>query len=267
MLTTAKKHNVSFAAIKLSASLKEELPVWYHLGATKKLRQLNNTKVSDCLRDNHDVRLVADLMPLAKRECYSIARAVSNDFVPTDCACPNCETDSGRGCKHPMNCCKAAAYLLAQVHPKWHPDIESPKDGLTLTRRRKDKNEQALEEAEGDVVFDPSLTSRGHIAEAFRVFVDPRVHDEPPAIRAKRGRIVEDEAVTAYIVESVAQVHLPRGTDPMPLDHGFVFYPDSGRGELVWPGHNAQTMSHPMGAAVAALKIVSDTPRDAPLRI
>ncbi|KAH9838264.1 uncharacterized protein C8Q71DRAFT_682019, partial [Rhodofomes roseus] len=200
MLTTARKHNVSFAAIKLDSSMKEALPIWYHLGASKKLRSLNNTRVSDCLRDNHDVRLVADLLPLARRECYNIARAMSNDFVPEECACDLCRSDSTRGCKNPMNCCKAAAFLLAQVQPKWHPDLVSPKDGLTLTRRRKEQNIKALDEAQGDITFDPSLTSRGHVTEAFRAFVDPNVHDEPPAIRARRGRIVEDEAVTAYVV-------------------------------------------------------------------
>ncbi|KAH9840759.1 uncharacterized protein C8Q71DRAFT_829641 [Rhodofomes roseus] len=57
----------------------------------------------------------------------------------------------------------------------------------------------------------------------------------------------------------------------MPLDYGFVFYPEAGgragSGALVRPLDVIPATSHSIGEAVAALKVVTDTPRDAPLKI
>ncbi|KAH9839014.1 uncharacterized protein C8Q71DRAFT_683262, partial [Rhodofomes roseus] len=197
MIKTAKRYNVSFAAVKLSSAMKNALPIWYHLGAKRRLRLLNNTRVSDCLRERHGVTYVADLLGLAHRACFRAARLLSNDFIPSSCECAECRTDASRGCRHPLGCCKAAAHLLEQVRPKWHPEFEPIPDGLTLTSKRIEANAVALE-SEGETIFDPTLTSRGPVMEAVRVFVDPRVHDEPPAIRARSGRVVNDEEVTAY---------------------------------------------------------------------
>ncbi|KAH9839738.1 uncharacterized protein C8Q71DRAFT_695073, partial [Rhodofomes roseus] len=198
MLTTAKRYNVSFAAVKLDNQMKKSLPIWYHLGATKKLRRLNNTNVSNCLRDKHGITYVADLLAPTRRACYIEALRVSNDFLPTSCICTDCERDKAHGCKHPLRCCRGAAELLAQVRPKWNPTTDTTPDGLSLTRNRKTANQKAIQE-NGDVLFDPSLTTRGPLEEAFRVFVNPDTHDNPPAIRERRGRIVNDGEVTAYV--------------------------------------------------------------------
>ena len=64
MLSVMKKHQVSFVAIKLSQKAKLKLPIWYHLGALKKLRGMNNSARGKCLRTKHGVCIVADLMLL-----------------------------------------------------------------------------------------------------------------------------------------------------------------------------------------------------------
>ncbi|KAH9917473.1 uncharacterized protein B0H18DRAFT_883771, partial [Fomitopsis serialis] len=197
MLLVAKKHNVSFAAIKLDRRTKEMLPMWYHLGATKRLRTLNNTPRSDCLRRVHHATQVHDLIMITGRACFMQLRETQNDHTPDTCGCTPCTEDKLAGCKNPLRCCRAAHEVLKQIRPKWDPVQRSPTDGLSLTRRRKDKNGQALEDSE-EVTFDPSLTCRGPLDEAFRAFVDPMVHDQPPAIRRRQGRIVEDEATTVY---------------------------------------------------------------------
>ncbi|EPS93989.1 hypothetical protein FOMPIDRAFT_1135091, partial [Fomitopsis schrenkii] len=177
-MTTAKKFNVSFAAVKLDKEMKRKLPIWYHLGATRKLRRLNNTKISDCLRDHHGVMVVADAMKVIRRGCYHAARTSQNDYIPEDCPCEHCTADRENGCAHPMKCCRMAEKLLAEVRPKWNPGEPSPRDGLSLTKRRQNINETSLEDG-GTLTFDPSLTQRGDLEAAFRVFTDPSVHDEP----------------------------------------------------------------------------------------
>ncbi|KAH9829014.1 uncharacterized protein C8Q71DRAFT_718783, partial [Rhodofomes roseus] len=247
--------------------MKGALPIWYHLGAKKRLRLLNNTRVSDFLRDRHGVSYVADLLKLTRRTCFRRARAQSNDFVPSTCECRACGEDTARGCKHPLGCCKAAANLLEQVRPKWHPDVEPVPDGLTLTSKCLDANTEALE-SEGVVTFNPSLTERGSIMEAMRVFVDPSVHDEPPAIRARAGRIVEDEAVTAYLVGPSSRKSLPKGAEPMPNNMGLVYYPGSPeKSAIVRPRPPRGNILMQQGEVTAALHAVEDTPKDSPLRL
>ncbi|KAH9841158.1 uncharacterized protein C8Q71DRAFT_682287, partial [Rhodofomes roseus] len=170
ILNTAKKYNVSFAAIKLDRRVKLALPIWYHLGATKHLRRLNNNPSGACLRDTHGVTYVADLLKLTRRPCLLAALTMSNDFVPRDCTCQACEDDRAAGCRAPTRCCKAAVTLLDQVRPKWNPELDRTPDGLTLTKRRMSANKRARQE-KGPTTFNPSITERGEVDEAFRVFV------------------------------------------------------------------------------------------------
>ncbi|EPS95049.1 hypothetical protein FOMPIDRAFT_1133206 [Fomitopsis schrenkii] len=135
MMANAKKHRVSFEAIKLDKASKDALPIWYHLGAVRKLRRLNNSPTSRCLRDNHGVVLVADLARVTRRECHAEARAAANDYLPDACDCAECTQDRANGCGHPLKCCHMADNLLAQIQPKWHPASPGPHDGLTHTPR------------------------------------------------------------------------------------------------------------------------------------
>ena len=59
MINTAKKHQVSFTAIKLSHHAKTKLPIWYHLGALWKLRAMNNSAKGKCLHNTHNINTVA----------------------------------------------------------------------------------------------------------------------------------------------------------------------------------------------------------------
>ncbi|EPS97911.1 hypothetical protein FOMPIDRAFT_1127587, partial [Fomitopsis schrenkii] len=158
--------------------MKDRLPIWYHLGATKKLRKLNNMHASECLRTNHNVTIVADIQRVARRNCYRTLRESGNDYIPEDCTCDKCEEDKGKGCRHPRKCCKTAELVLAEIRPKWNPNVTSPEDGLSLTKQRQDHNSAALDEG-GTLTFDPTVTQRGELGDAFRAFVDPSVHDEP----------------------------------------------------------------------------------------
>ncbi|EPS96544.1 hypothetical protein FOMPIDRAFT_1130197, partial [Fomitopsis schrenkii] len=197
MLRTAKKHDVSFAAIKLSKRTKMKLPIWYHLGSVRKLRAMNNSPAGKCLRDHHDVKYVADLLPLRDRGCTLPSVGQGPSRLCPSCPCADCSRDRARSCRNPQRCCLYAASLLDQIRPKWHPDVEAAVDGLSLTSRRKAKNAEATPRG-GDLLFDPTVTSDEPLEESLRVFVDPAVHDHPPAIRRRAGRTVAQEARTIY---------------------------------------------------------------------
>ncbi|EPS93543.1 hypothetical protein FOMPIDRAFT_1135932, partial [Fomitopsis schrenkii] len=197
MMKTAKKHKVCFAAVKLGHKLKKSLPMWYHLGAVKRLRLLNNTRTSKCLRECHQVVRVADVVVLANRACTRVqppAGAQRQSRPETTCQCGECVNDVASGCRNPRRCCAAAATLLEQIKEKWHPNQIVRTDGLSLTTRRKEKNAGVIEDGVGSLTFDPSLEARDLVSESFRVFVDPATHEAPPALRVQSGRSVPAEA-------------------------------------------------------------------------
>ncbi|KAH9830494.1 uncharacterized protein C8Q71DRAFT_677734, partial [Rhodofomes roseus] len=167
LLNTAKKYNACFAAIKLSKPVKMQLPAWYHISANKQLRRLNNTSLSNCLREAHGIRIIADLI-----------RIVNHPPTPNNgqngsariCTCNQCIGARRMGCEHPMRCRDAAERILSNLSEKWNPDLENTQDGLTITPKRRGDNETALQEG-GEVIFDPSITARGGASEAIRIFM------------------------------------------------------------------------------------------------
>ncbi|KAH9830055.1 uncharacterized protein C8Q71DRAFT_691735, partial [Rhodofomes roseus] len=167
MLRTAKKHNASFAAIKLDKSLKDQLPVWYHISASKHLRRLDNTTISKCLRMTHGATTVADITRIARHDTPIVMNDNSNDI---SCTCIDCASERRLGCQDPLKCKDAARRLIRLLEQKWNPTIDSPNDGLTLTKKRLDINAKAIESGDA-VTFNPSVTERGGLTEAFRVFV------------------------------------------------------------------------------------------------
>lgn len=138
MLHTAKKHRVSFTVVKLSKRAHHTLPIWYHLGAVRKLCTMNNSPLGKCLRETHNVHLVTDLLPLRARPCLPAGPASSNSAHPhVKYKCPLCAADTGNGCRHPQVCCRFAGSLLAQMQPCWSPDLDLHGDGLSHMRGRK----------------------------------------------------------------------------------------------------------------------------------
>ncbi|KAL6298151.1 hypothetical protein BKA93DRAFT_744739, partial [Sparassis latifolia] len=67
MLCAGESFGLNFEAIKLSPTLKKKLPFWHHVGAKLALRRLNNSRSAQCLRQNHEVLSVGDMMCLTKR--------------------------------------------------------------------------------------------------------------------------------------------------------------------------------------------------------
>jgi hypothetical protein len=96
ILVIACKHNVSFAPLKLSGSLKDQMPAWYHLGAP--LKPYHKTK-NLCLQILHKVKSVKDLKTMSNR----LTRAETHQPKPT-CPCNYCLEDRLTGCKNPDKC-------------------------------------------------------------------------------------------------------------------------------------------------------------------
>ncbi|KAG0694781.1 hypothetical protein DFH29DRAFT_814914, partial [Suillus ampliporus] len=135
MLKMARKHNMCFAPIKLSQSLKRQLPAWLHLGALPRTYH----KIKDlCLRQNHGVKSIKDLLNVSNRPTTAPQHWESHN-----CECELCASDRQAGCKNPNKCISTAAAIINNLAPKFNPFQCPINDELTLTHHRLEKNTRA----------------------------------------------------------------------------------------------------------------------------
>jgi ribonuclease HI len=162
LLQTAKKHNLTFAPRKLSKALKRQMPAWFHIGVPPKLYHKNKT---ECLRTRHRAIYVKDLLKICKR-----LNNVNSKHTPyPECRCKDCRQDRTRGCPNPHKCAQHAKSITGLSDELYNVYDHSKKDGLTLTHRRKEKNQKATIENGEEIIFDPTITARGSLDECFRV--------------------------------------------------------------------------------------------------
>ncbi|KAJ6609964.1 hypothetical protein B0H10DRAFT_1812466, partial [Mycena sp. CBHHK59/15] len=62
---TAKEFNFRLDAMDVNIELKKQLLIWLHVAASPELGKHNNSVASKCLRDNHNVTTVGNLMKIA----------------------------------------------------------------------------------------------------------------------------------------------------------------------------------------------------------
>ncbi|KAG2756087.1 hypothetical protein P692DRAFT_20715959, partial [Suillus brevipes Sb2] len=163
MLKSVRKHNVSFAPIKLSEHLKNQMPAWCHLGAPP--NTYHKTK-DNCLKDIHQVTSVKDLRNAARK-----LTNLDTHTAKATCLCADCIKNRLAGCKNPDKCARAAKRILDNLTPLFNPNTSPKKDDLTLTHRRIEKNRRVRSQQNGEIIFDPSVTAKSNISECFRIFV------------------------------------------------------------------------------------------------
>lgn len=191
MLKAAEKYGLRANARNPDILLKEQMPVWYHLGRDGR-RSAANSSASRCLRDKHGVVNVMDCMRVARRTY----RLGTHRPVP-QCKCDDCTEDrTARDCDNPARCALAARKALECLKPIWRTDNVGPDDGLSLTRRRLDRNHQRRAE-KGRVTFNPSIREAGTLATLFRVFTDAAGLDI--AVRRPPGRFdIPGESIEVF---------------------------------------------------------------------
>ncbi|KAH7905232.1 hypothetical protein BJ138DRAFT_976902, partial [Hygrophoropsis aurantiaca] len=163
ILKTAKRHNMSFAPTNLSEDLKLELPSWFHLGTPPNTYHKSR---DECLKTKHNSVNVGGLLRISKRldsppEPHSSRR---------NCKCGCCKADRERGCENPHKCATTAKKIIDSICPRLNPKNAPRHDNLTLTHTRKEKNRQAIKTGQGEILFDPSVTTRAALEDCFRIF-------------------------------------------------------------------------------------------------
>ncbi|OSC98483.1 hypothetical protein PYCCODRAFT_1375096, partial [Trametes coccinea BRFM310] len=110
MLKVAEKHEVRLFAPKPSAAVRNALPIWYHVG-TKPGRYVANSIAGKCLRENHNVKTVAQAAQAARME----ATDDDQHSGASTCRCRRCEWDRAHGCENPSRCVAAARKALQRL--------------------------------------------------------------------------------------------------------------------------------------------------------
>lgn len=196
LVKAASVHGMRLELPKPAEDLKKELPIFYHIGGANG-RCTENSPALRCLRERHRVRTVADCAAAADH----LNRSRTNHVPRRNCECTDCDSDRRRlGCDNPHRCALAAVKRLRKLRPKWHPDTNHINDGLTLTKRRKKKNTEAMQTRDR-VIFDPSITSDPTVEGAMRIFVpdeDTQQDGAAAATRPPKPYAVPDREVEVY---------------------------------------------------------------------
>ncbi|KAJ6571140.1 hypothetical protein B0H19DRAFT_885698, partial [Mycena capillaripes] len=160
-MKSAKKLHLIFDALALSKDIKEELPIFFHIGAKKDLTKHNNSTCAKCLRDHHRARSVGDILKIVERNYY-------RHYRRRNCACTSCKADRQMRCDSPYKCQEEAIKFLACLYEKWEPrqPVNQPNSDLTLDE--KEANHAALKSAE-IVTFDPKIKLT-KLVDGFRIF-------------------------------------------------------------------------------------------------
>ncbi|KAJ7656480.1 hypothetical protein DFH06DRAFT_914458, partial [Mycena polygramma] len=85
----------------------------------------------------------------------------------SNCACNSCKDTRTecRDCPNPNKCHLKARQLLRSLEPKWNPLLLQPED-------YEDEAHPPIELGEKEVLFNPKITTRGTLGDAFRIFTD-----------------------------------------------------------------------------------------------
>ncbi|KAJ7107530.1 hypothetical protein C8R44DRAFT_595815, partial [Mycena epipterygia] len=169
MMRVGRKYGITMDAVAVSRELQEEMPIWYHRFSCgdKTLFNANRHVVkcpkvvvgTDGISEKHRIRYVKETQMLARK----IGTPRHTDRV--DCRCASCQvTRQITGCRHPNHCYKKAQEMLNSLENKWDPRVMQPEDYEEY------QEPTPHGEDSGAADFDSRITTKGTLADTFRIF-------------------------------------------------------------------------------------------------
>ncbi|PPQ81543.1 hypothetical protein CVT24_000305, partial [Panaeolus cyanescens] len=172
MLKTSRKVNMELNAPIISKRAKEQRPIWYHPGLRKNARLPTEGKTArDCLRKNHKIRTVGDMLQLA--QITTPAEHLENN----ECECRMCmNLEQSVNCVTPHKCRSTAISWIDALNSKWNPldendeDIESPPTIVVIDNEavRAPINKRSAQVP--PTVFNPDVVLR-NLEDGYRIFI------------------------------------------------------------------------------------------------
>ncbi|KAG2069424.1 hypothetical protein BDR04DRAFT_934706, partial [Suillus decipiens] len=109
--------------------------------------------------------------------------------------------DQQARCINPHKCAANTREILSKIAPKYDTRTKPKKDELSLTHQHREKNTQAHQSRNREILFDPTTTIRTSLKDCFRIFIDPKHNSLSPAHRLQnptRGLNLINEKVTIF---------------------------------------------------------------------
>lgn len=188
MLKTAKKYEVTFHPQILENNLKDEMPIWFHLGLAGVKNIIINSKVAICQREVHKILTMGDMRYLAE---LADTRKNPRHKTRKNCACKKFKWAREKGCKNPHKCSLAAQNFLSKLGQRWNLDMPNEKRDLT-------EREKELREGEGIQVFNPDMMMQESLREGFQLFTEETAADNQEHMDYSRLPFENEPAVVVF---------------------------------------------------------------------
>ncbi|KAF9018688.1 hypothetical protein BDZ89DRAFT_910079, partial [Hymenopellis radicata] len=173
ILEVAKETGVRPEGLAFSREAIRQRPIWYHGEADPRIRLLNHSAASRCLRENHGMLLVGQAEEIAS----FLDDPNHKQNHSSSCSCHVCTAmRENLGCSKPNNCMVRAKELLDTLPPKWDPRFLLPED-----------YEEAPDAIQKGFEFDRRITLDGPATDIFRIFTQGKVCNTLPDMRLSRN--------------------------------------------------------------------------------
>ncbi|KAJ3568915.1 hypothetical protein NP233_g5392 [Leucocoprinus birnbaumii] len=165
LVKTMKACNARAEPPMPSAAVQLAMPAWRHPGGGNYSRHHTRTQRATCLRRNHGVETIRDLMIVAARLTDWRHKKRRN------CACAICKQDRERtNCTNPNRCARQAWDLLGDIGPKWDPrrrllEYEEP---LAI---QQEGHLRITERDNNAAPFNADVTTGDDLGDTFRIFL------------------------------------------------------------------------------------------------
>ncbi|KAF6740886.1 hypothetical protein DFP72DRAFT_768353, partial [Ephemerocybe angulata] len=115
MMRVAYKYHTRLVTINPTKETKEAMPIWYHIGAKKKLVSIYGDSWGDCQREVHNIKTTGEMvLHTSKLEAQGCS-------LRKNCKCNNCKTDRAQGCENPTMCRRNGLKKMMNIIPEWDP--------------------------------------------------------------------------------------------------------------------------------------------------
>ncbi|KAG1839349.1 hypothetical protein F4604DRAFT_1599718 [Suillus subluteus] len=195
ILKVARKHNLRWEILMVSAQITNQLPAWFHIGASEELNKLNNCYYAACLRENHEVTSVQHISDIANRNDLTHRKHI-------ECSCNFCSEDRNNlKCAKPFKCAQLAKDMMECILPKWNPNTTTQSFNPDLTSDQIIAKEKAIKKNEV-VLFNPKIPSPSSVEGGFRIFTCPESQSKIPAKQDPPTSVEIQHPVRAHIAST-----------------------------------------------------------------
>ncbi|KAK7029102.1 hypothetical protein R3P38DRAFT_2407535, partial [Favolaschia claudopus] len=253
MMAVGRKYGVRAEAIAIDREILDTMPIWHHKFSDGDRRLFNSPEnVVSCLKDKHRLRWVKDARELANK-------AGSNRHTHrVDCRCAACRvTRAITGCGHPHKCYLKAQALLNSIEDKWDPRVMQPEDYIRKNLLR--DQEPTAHEDENTADFDTRVTTKGTLADVFRIFTNDESNGAHTAPTTKFAN--EQQPMITVFTDGSA---IDNDTEDVKAGAG-VFFGDGDTRNKALRVPEMLGPSNQVGEVLAIKEAIEAAPLDAPL--